>query len=463
MGVAVSGWRLARAVSVTGQLGVVSGTAIGVVLARRLQDGDPGGNMRRALASFPDQAVASRILERYFRADGRQGDRPYRAVPVPRWRSNRQFLELTVAGSFTEVFLAKEGHTGQVGINLLEKIQMPTLPALYGAMLAGVDWVLMGAGIPVHIPPALTELAAHRPATIPLTVTGAESSDDFQLHFDPAATIATTGASLPVPRFLAIVSSNVLAAHLARSEEGRPWGFVVERPTAGGHNAPPRGRLTLSEHGEPVYGPRDEIDLAQLRELGLPFWLAGGYGNPQRLREAQEHGACGVQVGTAFALCEESGLAPELKARAREQAAHGILEVRTDPSASPTGYPFKVARLAGTAANPLADPARRRRRCDLGYLTVPYRRESGQLGYRCPAEPEDDYVSKGGDPADIDGRLCLCNGLMAAAGMPQSRTGSGVEPPLLTLGDDIHGVLAALSPDGRPYHAADVVSHLLAG
>ena len=44
MGVAISGWRLAAAVGcLPGCLGVVSGTAIDTVLARRLQDGDPGG------------------------------------------------------------------------------------------------------------------------------------------------------------------------------------------------------------------------------------------------------------------------------------------------------------------------------------------------------------------------------------------------------------------------------------
>jgi len=147
MGVAVSGWRLARAVSCAGQLGVVSGTAIAVILARRLQDGDPGGHMRRGLERFPDRAVADAIVSRYFRPAGRVAGAGYRAVPVPRWRSNRQFLELTVAASFVEVSLAKEDHDGPVGINLLEKIQIPTLPALYGAMLAGVDYVLMGAGI----------------------------------------------------------------------------------------------------------------------------------------------------------------------------------------------------------------------------------------------------------------------------------------------------------------------------
>ena len=46
MGAGVSSWRLAQAVSQLGQLGVVSGTALDLIFARRLQDGDPGGHMR---------------------------------------------------------------------------------------------------------------------------------------------------------------------------------------------------------------------------------------------------------------------------------------------------------------------------------------------------------------------------------------------------------------------------------
>jgi len=64
------------------------------------------------------------------------------------------------------VFLAKEGHDGLVGINYLEKIQLPTLPSLYGAMLANVDYVLMGAGIPRAIPGALDHLAQGEPAQL---------------------------------------------------------------------------------------------------------------------------------------------------------------------------------------------------------------------------------------------------------------------------------------------------------
>src|SRR5665647_656636 len=71
MGVAVSNWKLARAVSMRGQLGVVSGTALDTVFVRRLQDGDLGGHMRRAMARFPVPDVAAAVLERFFRPEGR--------------------------------------------------------------------------------------------------------------------------------------------------------------------------------------------------------------------------------------------------------------------------------------------------------------------------------------------------------------------------------------------------------
>lgn len=462
MGVSVSGWRLAAAVSRLGQLGVVSGTAAALALARGLQDGDHGGHLRRALAAFADQAISARIIERYFRPGGRRRGGSYRAVPVPRQRAGRAYLEITIAGSFVQVHLAKQGHDGPVGFNLLEKIQIPTLPSLYGAMLAGVDWILMGAGIPLHIPAAIDALSQHRRVALPLHVAGARGGEEHAVSFDPKAVLPDCGAPLPRPRFIAIVSSHVLAAHLAGDPVSCPSGFVVETPIAGGHNAPPRGRMRLADDGQPVYGPRDEVDLQRMRDLSIPFWLAGGYGHPHKLEEALQQGASGVQIGTAFALCEESGLERGLKRAARERAAAGSLVVRTEPTASPTGFPFKVAQLPHTLADDRTSAARERR-CDLGFLASPYLKEDGRIGYRCPAEPVEDYVGKGGERARTAGRICLCNGLTAAAGIGQARAHGSVEPPLLTLGDDVNTLLAEISPDGAPYRAADVVAHMLTG
>jgi NAD(P)H-dependent flavin oxidoreductase YrpB (nitropropane dioxygenase family) len=82
MGVAVSDWRLANAVSRAGQLGVVSGSMLDTVFVRRLQDGDEGGHLRRAIAAFPVPDVGDEILRRYLRSGGRLAGVPYKALPM---------------------------------------------------------------------------------------------------------------------------------------------------------------------------------------------------------------------------------------------------------------------------------------------------------------------------------------------------------------------------------------------
>ena len=347
MGVGVSGWPLARAVAQAGQLGVVSGVALDAVLARRLQLGDPGGHLREALARFPEQDIAARILARYYVPGGIAPGTPFRPVPRLSLRPNRWRDALTAAANFAHVWLARQGHDGQVGINYLEKIQLATPAAVYGAMLAGVDYVLMGAGIPSEIPALLDTLAAGGPAELPVDVAGAATGERHVVTLDPRE-LAEPDAPVRRPRFLAIVSSAVLASYLNRSAATRPDGFVLEGPVAGGHSAPPRGRMQLSPDGEPVYGPRDLIDLPKVASTGLPFWLAGSHATPQALAAARAAGAAGIQAGTAFALCRESGLDPELRSQLLAGARGGDLTVRNEPHASPAGFPFKVAQLHGT-------------------------------------------------------------------------------------------------------------------
>jgi NAD(P)H-dependent flavin oxidoreductase YrpB (nitropropane dioxygenase family) len=264
MGVGVSNWRLARAVARLGQLGVVSGTALDTLLVRRLQDGDPGGDVRRARARFPIPPVAAAVLRRHFRPEGREASlarRAYGLLPMYRQTVSVARQQLTVLANFVEVWLAKEGHAGPVGLNLLTKVQLPNIASLYGAMLAGVDYVLMGAGIPREIPGVLDALAEHRPAQMRLDVEDAAADDAPEwLSLDPRTLWpAEPCAALGRPRFLPVVSATSLATTLARKANGRVDGFVVERPRAGGHNAPPGGALRLHARGQPVYGERDEV------------------------------------------------------------------------------------------------------------------------------------------------------------------------------------------------------------
>ena len=460
MGAGVSNWRLARAVALTGQLGVVSGTALAAILVRRLQTGDPGGELRRAMASFPVPGVAERVLEHYFVPGGKATDAPFKLTPMPGVSLGPELEALTVLANFVEVFLAKEGHGGPVGINFLEKIQFPTLPSLFGAMLGGVDYVLMGAGIPRAIPGVLDRLAAGEPVDLRIDVEGALPGENVYSRFDPAGFCGGSAPRLKRPYFLGIVASSTLAMTLARKSNGTVDGLVVEGETAGGHNAPPRGVLELSAAGEPIYGPRDEVDLAKIRELGLPFWLAGSYGRPGKLAAARRLGAAGIQVGTAFAFCEESGIRDDLKRQTIQLSRAGQARVFTDPLASPTGFPFKVVQLAGTQSENRPHQERTRL-CDLGYLRHSYRRPDGGVGYRCPAEPVEDFVRKGGLLADTQGRVCLCNGLVATIGLAQVRPQKEPDEALVTAGNEVATVAEFVPPGRDSYSAAEVVCKLL--
>lgn len=516
MGAGVSDWRLARAVSREGAMGVVSGTALDIILARRLQQGDPGGHMRRGLDAFPDRKVAQRILDRYYSAEGTPDFHRYTLTPMatllpesspqepqngqegrneqdqPSNRSilSRDLLELLVVANFVEIYLAKEDHQGSIGVNYLEKIQMPNLASIYGAMLAGVDYILMGAGIPLEIPGVLDRYARGEAAEITLAVEDAPRSEVYTLRFDPASVLESPPDTLKRPSFLAIVSSNVLAKTMVARATGVVDGIIVEDHTAGGHNAPPRGELHLSDEGEPIFGPKDEVDATRMQELKVPFWLGGSRSDPDSLEASVAVGASGVQVGTLFAFCRESGFLPELKKRFLQLVEAGRMRVFTHPGASPTGYPIKMALLEGTVAEE-EEFSHRNRVCNLGLLRHIYRKDQinrndqgategssaetaataaqvsppsgpdiSSLGYRCPAEPVESFVRKGGDGSAAAQARCLCNGLLASIGLAMEYAGGYLEKPLLVPGEYLNSLRALIRRVGYDYSAADVIRFL---
>ena len=199
MGVHVSGHRLARTVAMAGGLGVVSGTGLDGVYARLLQDGDRGA--RWAIEQFPDGAVAERLLARYFKPEGRDG-KPY--GNLHKWtidpRTDRQcasladLQELAVASAFAEVTRAKHHHDGMVGINVLRKIALPIPATIYGAMLAGVDVVLTGAGSPDEMPRLLDALARHEEGVLSVKVLRAAPGAEYATRFAPAGLRASRPA-----------------------------------------------------------------------------------------------------------------------------------------------------------------------------------------------------------------------------------------------------------------------------
>jgi nitronate monooxygenase len=232
-------------------------------------------------------------------------------------------VEATVLGNFCEVWLAKHNDdgtlitTGAVGINCLTKIQLPTIQNLYGAMIAEADYVVMGAGIPMEVPGILDNLVDHLDCKLAIDVD--DAPEPLYTHFSPKKFWEASGRAdlvskpLKRPNFLPIVSSVTLAQAMLKRATGKGptkgiQGFIIELPTAGGHNAPPRGfrydaaakshKLSLNDKGEPIYGEKDEVDLVKFKSAikGLPFYLAGFYARPEKLQEVLAMGGAGIQV-----------------------------------------------------------------------------------------------------------------------------------------------------------------------
>lgn len=499
MGVYVSNWRLARAVAMERPgitAGTVSGTALDVVCVRLLQLGDPGGHFRRALAAFDQQfgvEIGRKIIEKYFVEGGKAPEARFKYSPVqivhmqdgsdivPKATpGNGSFalsidpdmIELLIATAFAEVWLAKEGHSGRIFINFLKKVELPLVYAMYGAMLAGVDAIVVGAGNPEGLPATCTALTSHQPVSIDLPVLYREPGESFSILFDPRSIAGGRLARQPLqrPAFLAIVSLESLVQALAQSPTQPPDGFIIEHHTAGGHNAGPQGPLARDDKGQPIYGPLDEPDLAAIRQVSLPFWLAGGYNNRERLQAARDAGAAGVQVGSNFALAEESGLKPAYRTAILDALRDGASDEDLVYTTlfSPTGYPFKVVQIEGTLAESEVYNERRRV-CDLGFLqqrglSAADTEGNRRLFQRCVAAPVEEFIRKRGLPRNTEERRCLCNGLLATIGLGQIIRQNGElveEPAIVTLGNHLDGI-RRLSRNGQTrYWAKDAVADIL--
>jgi nitronate monooxygenase len=329
MGVYISNWRLAKTVAMERPgitAGTVSGTGLDVVYVRLLQLGDPGGHILRAFTAFDEQfgvEIGKKIYDRYFIDGGKTPLDQFQYGPKPTVYSeggsggipmqiqnttpikltlNNDLVELLIVTNFAEVWLARQDHIGIIFINYLKKVELPLIFAMYGAMLAGVNGIIVGAGNPDGLPAVCSNLAKHSAVTTDLSVLYRESGEKYVLTFDPGSIAMgkLTRKPLIQPAFLAIVSQENLVSTLALSSSQPPDGFIIEHHTAGGHNAPPQGIAKFDSFGQPLYSELDEPNLSAICKAGLPYWLAGGYNSNKKLELALNVGATGVQVGSSL-------------------------------------------------------------------------------------------------------------------------------------------------------------------
>jgi NAD(P)H-dependent flavin oxidoreductase YrpB (nitropropane dioxygenase family) len=411
------------------------------------------------LRTYPDQDIVESLIKQFYVEGGIPEGQPYKLLPIHRFKPTVRSQRLLSAATFSEVMLAREGHDGLIGINLLCKLKRYSLACMYGAMLAGVDAVLMGAGIPIEEAEEMQKLAAGEKARLRLDVDTSQAPDpqaSYYYELDPADLLESP-PQLSCPMFFPIIASDTLARILAKKlPPNLITGWIIEGPVAGGHNAPPRSKQH-DEDGNPVYDERDIANLDTVAALGYPFYLAGGYGSPEKLLEALRQGAEGIQVGSLFSLATESGYPVEDKRTIIRQIHEGAAVVRTDGLISATGFPSKVLELEGTLGMP-ANYAQRTRICDLGYLQQAYVDDKNRVQGRCPSEPVETYVDKGGQREDTDRRGCLCNALMANIGLGQTQKW-GNEGQMFTAGDEL--VSLSLGSITQPsYTAEDVIRYL---
>jgi len=446
MGVYISSPFLANTVSRNGALGTVSGVTPERILAYILGKGDVGGHYRRALSHFPFPLISQQVLSAFYVEEGASNGNSKKEAPFFTINPGPLLIALSICANYAFVYLAKEGHQNPVSINYLEKIAMPHVYAITGAMLAGVDFITMGAGIPLQVPGVIQAVVEGKTAEYRVPVVGSTITSHV-MSFNPRDFFGGRLPPMKKPGFIPIIASNLLASiFMKKLPEGSVHGFVVEEPTAGGHNAPHRKGDT--------YGPKDEVDYGEIAKFGVPFWIGGSKASPEKLKWAKSVGASGIQAGSIFALCEESGMDPVIRKKVRELGFNGKLEVRTDKKVSPTGFPFKVVVLPNSLSEDGVYSARPRK-CPQGALRTLFEGLDGLIGYRCPGEPTTTYVKKLGKVEETHGARCLCSGLMATVGL-----GGEDEPPIITMGDDIGFLTSLMSSADNSYGVVQALEYL---
>lgn len=324
MGVGVSLHPLAGAVAREGGLGVVSSAAIDRVVSKRLG---------RKVATY--QAVREEIA-------------------------------------------ASKSQGGLAGINVMVALQRDFADSVRGAIDAGADAIISGAGLPTSLP-------------------GIQPPGDTAL--------------IPI-----VSSARALEIICKRWEKlgYRPDAVVLEGPLAGGHLGFKFDEIELPSNTlEALLPPVKDV----ARRYGdFPVIAAGGIFTHEDIVSILGQGADGVQMGTRFLATEESSADAAYKQAVVDATRDDILVAR-DPG-SPCGLPFRVLKRSPMFRAALE--GKRKPACTKGYVLM--KDGDGKLN-RCLAKEDGGHY------------FCICNGLLSSAGYNPDD-----EEPLYTVGSNAYRV-----------------------
>jgi nitronate monooxygenase len=273
--------------------------------------------------------------------------------------------------AYEEISLSKAAG-GYAGINIMGALVRDYSDSVKGALDAGVDCIISGAGLPLTLP------AIQPPRDTAL---------------------------------IPIVSSARALEIICKKWEKlgyRPDAVVLEGPLAGGHLGFKIDQIDLESN-------RLENLFPQVKDTAekygrFPVIVAGGVYTHEDIARFIAMGADGVQMGTRFLATEESSASPDYKLAVITAREEDII-VAHDPG-SPCGLPFRVIRQSPmyvSALNRLRPP-----KCDKGYVLLKDKEGAFTV---CPAKESNEH------------HFCICNGLLSSAGYNPDK-----EEPLYTVG-----------------------------
>ncbi len=273
--------------------------------------------------------------------------------------------------AYKEVSLAKAAG-GIAGINIMVALVRDYEDSVKGAIDAGADLLISGAGLPLNL---------------------------------PAITPPRDTALVPI-----VSSARALDLICKKWERYgyRPDAVVLEGPLAGGHLGFKIDQIdTEANKLENLLPPVKEM---AMKYGGIPVIVAGGIYTHEDIIRYLRMGADGVQMGTRFLATEESSASAAYKEAVVAAKDEDII-VAHKPG-SPCGLPFRVIRQSPMYVS--STKRLRKPKCDKGYVLL---KDAEGKFTRCPAKESNEEC------------FCICNGLLSSAGYNPDK-----EEPLYTVG-----------------------------